>query len=144
MVRKFVDRQIDNEIEKVKIQKSLEILMKQLTKQGMTLKEVVDKHTTDLHEKANKTNVKLEPKLGNFGDPRTRFTSKSNGFDFVTILQCSTTLHPLLNFQKKLLDRSKRRHQKRLADIEARKDQSGESEEEADLEPMSHLKKKFP
>ena len=118
--------------------------MKQLTKQGMTLKEVVDMHTAELYEKVNKTNVQLAPKLGEYGDPRTRFNNKSDGFDFVRILQCSASLHPLLNFQKQLKDRSKRRHQKRLADNKIRKEQFGEDEEEADLEPMAHLKKKFP
>ena len=144
LVRKFVDRQIDSEVQKAKIKKSLEALQQQLTRQGLTLKEVVDRHTEELHARANKTKVQLDPRVDTDGMRiRERFTQSSNGFDFVRILECSATLHPLLVFQSKLKERSKRRHQKRLAEIEARRQEMGE-EEEVDPEPMAHLKKKLP
>jgi len=77
----------------------------------MTLREVVDQHTADLLTKANKTKVKLNTKLGVSGEKgRVRFSNKSNGFDFVRILECSSSLQPLIGFQRKLKERSKRRH----------------------------------
>ena len=122
----------------------MEALQQQLTRQGVTLKEVVDRHTEELHARANKTKVQLDPRVDTDGMRiRERFTQSSNGFDFVRILECSATLHPLLVFQSKLKERSKRRHQKRLAEIEARRQEMGE-EEEVDPEPMAHLKKKLP
>ena len=43
-VREFVDRQIDDEMHREKIKRSLLTLERALEKQGLTLKEVVDKH----------------------------------------------------------------------------------------------------
>ena len=136
IVRKFVDNQIDSEIQRVKIKKSLEILQKELNKQNLSLKEVVDRHTAELLVAANQSGVELDPKLGKNGElGRVRFENKSAGFDFVRILQCTASLRPLIYFQRKLKDRSKRRHVKHLADIAARRlkgeEELGDEESEA-------------
>jgi hypothetical protein len=79
----------------------------------MTLRELIDKHTSELHAKGNGTNVKLNQKLGASAEKiRGRFINKSNGFDFVRILECSASLRPLIGFQRKLKERSKRRFAK--------------------------------
>jgi len=83
----------------------------------MTLREVIDKHTAELHAKGDQSNVQLNLKLGASAEKsRARFTNKSNGFDFVRILECSASLKPLIGFQRKLKERSKRRFVKRQAE----------------------------
>ena len=117
----------------------------------MTLREVVERHTTELYNKANLKHVEPHPKLGAAGErAKVRFVTKSNGFDFVSILNCSSSLQPLLKFQRALKKRSKRRHEKKLAEMEAKR-LAGIQEEDDDqiaedgtVEPMAHLKKKRP
>jgi hypothetical protein len=83
----------------------------------MTLREVVDRHIAELRAKINQSTIKINPKLGKYGEKsRVRFENKSNGFDFVRILECSASLKPLIGFQRKLKSRSKRRRLKALAE----------------------------
>ena len=77
----------------------------------MTLREVVDRHTKELKAKADKSEVRLSSKLGPLGErSRARFITRDDSFDFVKILECSASLKPLIQFQYKLKERSKRRH----------------------------------
>ena len=114
-VKQFIEKQIDDDIEREKIKRSLELLQQQLVKKGMTLREVVDEHTKDLYAKADQTGIEIPAQLGAAGErSRARFINKDKGFDFVKILECSSTLKPIIKFQRKLKERSKRRHQKKL------------------------------
>lgn len=83
-------------MDRVKMKHSLRVLSEQLEKRGMTLKEVVESNMTELHAKANK-------KVSTIGKKKSRgkatFVTKSNGFDFIRILQASTSLQPLISFQ---------------------------------------------
>lgn len=73
------------------------MLAQQLTKQGMTLREVVDRQAAELNSKATKTKSSASRKLGPLGErARVRFSTKDSSFDFVQILQCSASLRPLL------------------------------------------------
>ena len=66
-------------------------------KQGVTLEELVNQHTQELYERAYHTNVQLAEKLGRDGErSKVRFVKRSNGFDFIRILQCSASLKPLI------------------------------------------------
>ena len=129
-VRKFVDKQIDDEIQRESMKQSLNVLHQTLTKQGLTLKEVIERHTADLYERASDQQrfqeghdrgVHVKQRLAPHEDAaksRARFElhRSSQGFDFVRILECSSSMEPLINYQRKLMKRSKRKHQRMLAE----------------------------
>ena len=51
-VRKFVDKQIEDELQRERIKQSLIVLEDTLNKQGLTLAEIIERHLGDLQARA--------------------------------------------------------------------------------------------
>lgn len=128
-VRKFVDKQIEDDIQRETMKQGLNVLHHTLTKQGLTLKEVIERHTADLYERAEDQKLlqqghgagpqvkqQLAGKAPEKSRARFELLRSSQGFDFVRILEASSSMEPLISFQRKLMRRSKRKHQRMLAE----------------------------
>lgn len=63
LVRKFVEKNLDEEHNKEKIKHSLIMLYMMLAKQEMSLEEVVEQLMIDLNTRANQRNVSSEMRL---------------------------------------------------------------------------------
>ena len=98
----FIDKKIEDEAERMKIKHSLSLLEQLLKKHNTTLEECIKKNIDQLGNKEDHAPkaISLSLEAKNISVSRFEPGEKDQNLDFVHILECASSLKPLLNYQK--------------------------------------------
>ena len=110
-VKKFIDEQIDNAYTRETMRQSLKVLTDSLDKRGVTFEEVIEHHISKLNAVAERKGIQVDNMT-----PRTldKYKNRFRDVDIAKIIECSSNLMPLLDYQKRVKEDNKRKYKEKV------------------------------